>query len=115
MKVAMVRSCTLLPLLVSRLSNFPNFTPLAFLHIKINLNLFGCSTETTLVGRGQYLHDSTTFPKLWEEVAEKTDTVGQWKVDARFTLREKRPGRDHDAAFFIGEGVGWLVFSVERI
>jgi len=52
---------------------------------------------------------------MWEEVAEKTGTVGHWKVDSTFHLRKKKPGRDQDDAFFTGEGIGWLVFSVERV
>lgn len=66
--------------------------------------------------RKQFLHDEKTFVDLWDEVAQKTSTVGQWRVDAKFTLRDpRRADGSAKCAFFVGEGVGWLTFSVERL
>jgi hypothetical protein len=69
--------------------------------------------------RKQFLHDETSFPKLWSEVEEKTATKGMWKVESRFRERAKGEG-DGDGgskgcAFFTGEGIGWITFSVERL
>jgi hypothetical protein len=67
----------------------------------------------------QFLHDEESFAKLWGDVAEVTGTKGQWKVES--TFRERAPGEgDADGeskgcAFFTGEGIGWIKFSVERI
>lgn len=60
-----------------------------------------------------FLHDAESFKKLWDEVAERTGTVGQWDVRARFS--SKVALAKSAASFFQGEGVGWLVFTVERI
>jgi hypothetical protein len=67
----------------------------------------------------QFLHDEDSFAKLWGDVAEVTGTKGQWKAES--TFRERAPGEgDADGeskgrAFFTGEGIGWIKFSVERI
>jgi hypothetical protein len=61
---------------------------------------------------GHYLHDPKSFEKMWNEIAEKTGTQGQWNVDCVFRKRAKGNG---SSAFFNGEGIGWITFSVERI
>jgi len=65
----------------------------------------------------QYLHDEGSFEKLWGEVAEKTNTVGQWKIESSFKLRrqEKDDGGSESSGYFEGEGIGFFVFSVERM
>lgn len=68
--------------------------------------------------RKQFLHNVEGFQKFWEDVAEKTRTVGEWKVQGTFRKRPKEgkdDGRPAPGAFFTGEGIGWLTFSVERI
>lgn len=66
--------------------------------------------------RKQFLHDSKTFADMWDEVAKITSTVGQWKIDAHFRLRDASQGDESaNCAFFIGEGIGWITFSVEHI
>jgi hypothetical protein len=58
--------------------------------------------------RKQFLHDEKTFQKMWGEVAEKTGTIGLWKVEAAFKKRAKKEDGDgsHGCAFFTGEGIG---------
>ena len=57
--------------------------------------------------RKQFLHDKTSFEKLWSEVAEKTETVGKWKVDGSLRVRKKGAGDPtYGCAFFTGEGIG---------
>lgn len=64
----------------------------------------------------QFLHDEGSFAKFWDEVAEKTGTVGLWRVEGAFTLRYKEwEERGKSKAFFEGEGIGWFTFSMERI
>jgi hypothetical protein len=68
--------------------------------------------------RKQYLHDVNGFEKMWAEVAEKTGTVGMWKVQGAFRKRPQKgedDGHPAPGGFFTGEGIGWLTFSVERI
>jgi hypothetical protein len=68
--------------------------------------------------RKQYLHDVEGFEKMWADVAEKTETMGMWKVVGTFRKRPKQgedDGRPAPGVFFTGEGIGWLTFSVERI
>jgi hypothetical protein len=64
-----------------------------------------------------YLHDEESFERFWGEVAEKTGTKGEWKVESRFRVRQKEEGeaRSEGFTFFLGEGIGWITFSVERI
>jgi hypothetical protein len=69
--------------------------------------------------RRQFLHDEDSFAKLWEDVAEVTGTKGKWKVESKFKQRANGEG-DGDGgskgcAFFTGEGIGWITFSVERV
>jgi hypothetical protein len=68
--------------------------------------------------RKNFLHDEASFAKLWAEVEEVTGTQGKWIVESRFRERPKGAG-DGDGgskgqAFFTGEGIGWITFSVER-
>jgi len=58
--------------------------------------------------RKQFLHDEQTFEKMWEDVAEKTSTVGCWKIEGAFKKRGNMDGNDasHGCAFFTGEGIG---------
>jgi len=66
--------------------------------------------------RKQFLHDEVSFEKMWGEVAERTGTVGCWKVEGSFKKRARASGDgSHGCAFFTGEGIGWLTFSVERL
>lgn len=67
--------------------------------------------------RKQFLHDEESFARMWDEVAELTSTQGLWKVESRFTSREKEAdgGGSKGCAFFVGDGIGWLTFSVQRI
>jgi hypothetical protein len=62
-----------------------------------------------------YLYDEKTFGKLWGEVAKTTGT--RWKVEADFQkMPNKTTGNSSGGgAFFAGERIGWLTFSVERI
>lgn len=66
--------------------------------------------------RKQYLHDEESFGKFWKEVEERTGTVGMWKVESVFKLRQREKGKEgsRSCAFFDGEGIGWFTFSVER-
>lgn len=70
---------------------------------------------------GLWLHDEESFGRLWGEVEGRTSTVGMWKVEANFTERKMEKeiedeGSDGEGgAFFVGEGVGWLDFSVMHI
>jgi hypothetical protein len=65
--------------------------------------------------RTQFLHDGETLKQMWDEVAKKTSTVAQWKINANFRLRdEQKSDESASCAFFVGEGIGWLTFSVER-
>ena len=67
-------------------------------------------------GRRQFLHNETSFQKLWDEVAEQTETVGKWKVEGNLKIREKTAGNPTGGrAFFTGEGIGWFTFSIERV
>lgn len=64
----------------------------------------------------KFLHDEGSFTKLWEEVAERTGTVGCWRAEGLLTLRYGEwDGDGKSRAFFEGEGIGWFTFSVERI
>ena len=66
--------------------------------------------------RRQFLHDSKSFQKLWDEVAQQTETVGKWKIEG--DLKVRRANKDDPTAgcaFFTGEGIRWFVFSVERV
>ena len=66
--------------------------------------------------RKQFLHDEKSFEKMWREVAERTGTAGLWKVEVAFKKRGGNGGDgDHRRAFFTGEGIGWITFSVERV
>jgi hypothetical protein len=66
--------------------------------------------------RKQYLHDKSTFQKLWDEAAEKTGTKGCWKVEGWFKLKvTDKSNPSSSGAYFVGEGIGWFTFSVERI
>lgn len=66
--------------------------------------------------RKQYLHDKESFEKIWNEVGERTETVGKWKVDGLLRVRERvNEDPTNGCAFFTGEGIGWFTFSVERI
>lgn len=63
----------------------------------------------------QYLHDEESFGRLWSEVAEKTGTVGDWRVEGKLRVRKKvSDDGSRGGGFFVGEGIGWLTFSVER-
>ncbi|KAK0114213.1 hypothetical protein ONS95_013712 [Cadophora gregata] len=66
--------------------------------------------------RKQFLHDGESFKALWDEVAKMTSTEGMWKVEGKFKVREKEADGEGSkgCAFFVGEGIGWLTFSVER-
>ena len=66
--------------------------------------------------RKQYLHDEGSFGRLWKEVAERTGTTGKWRVQVKLRAREKKKSDEGIpwCAFFVGEGVGWITFSVER-
>ncbi|PVH83973.1 hypothetical protein DL98DRAFT_569337 [Cadophora sp. DSE1049] len=66
--------------------------------------------------REQFLHDEESFKAMWDEVAEMTSTIGMWKTQSKFTPREKEAEGEgsRGCAFFVGEGIGWLTFSVER-
>jgi hypothetical protein len=68
--------------------------------------------------RKQYLHDAKSFEKLWREVAEKTGTVGMWKVEGSFKkggrMEESDENHGH-SRYFTGEDIRWFSFSVERI
>lgn len=59
-----------------------------------------------------YLHDPETFERLWSEVAERSETIGQWHVDAQLKIGDPEKGR---GSFFVREGRGWLTFSVEMV
>jgi hypothetical protein len=65
-----------------------------------------------------YLHDAGSFERLWNEVAERTGTVGEWRVKGSLRVKEQEKGNKEDRSrgcgFFVGEGIGWLTFSVER-
>lgn len=66
--------------------------------------------------RKQYLHDPTSFKKLWDDVAEQTGTVGKWKVEGGLKVQKKGAGDPTGGrAFFTGEGIGWFTFSVEKV
>lgn len=57
--------------------------------------------------RKQYLHDEKSFEKMWGEVAERTGTVGLWKVEGAFKKRGEGSGDgSHGGGFFTGEGIG---------
>jgi hypothetical protein len=68
--------------------------------------------------RKHFLHDETSFLKLWSEVEEKTAGKDKWVVESRFRERGKGEGGgdggSKGGAFFNGEGIGWITFSVER-
>ncbi|KAH7327067.1 hypothetical protein BKA65DRAFT_405529 [Rhexocercosporidium sp. MPI-PUGE-AT-0058] len=79
--------------------------------------MVGCSgSGERSEGKG-FLHDEESFKAMWDEVAEMTSTVGMWQVESRFTPRKKEADGEGSKgyAFFVGEGIGWLTFSVERI
>jgi hypothetical protein len=66
--------------------------------------------------RRLWLHDDKTFKMMWEEVEAQTKTAGMWRVEASFIKRKSDSQWEHKGgAFFVGEGMGWLTFSVERI
>ncbi|KAH7379861.1 hypothetical protein BKA64DRAFT_648169 [Cadophora sp. MPI-SDFR-AT-0126] len=67
--------------------------------------------------RKQFLHDEGSFKAMWDDVAKMTSTAGMWKVEGKFTPREKEADEagSKGCAFFVGEGIGWFTFSVERI
>lgn len=67
--------------------------------------------------RKQFLHDEESFKAMWDEVAEMTSTIDMWKVESKFTPREKEADGNGSkgCAFFVGEGIGWLTFSVKRL
>jgi hypothetical protein len=66
--------------------------------------------------RKQYLHDESTFQKLWDAAAEKTGTKGCWKVEGWLKLKATdKSNPSASGAYFVGEGIGWFTFSVERI
>ncbi|KAG4434794.1 hypothetical protein IFR05_009729 [Cadophora sp. M221] len=67
--------------------------------------------------RKQYLHDEKSFKAMWDSVAEMTSTVDEWKVESKFTPRKKTADDDGSkgCVFFVGKGIGWLQFSVERV
>lgn len=67
--------------------------------------------------RKQYLHDEESFKAMWDQLAEMTSTVGMWKIESKFTPRKNKAGDEDnkECAFFVGEGIGWLTFSVQRI
>lgn len=64
--------------------------------------------------RNVFLHDETSFRRMWNETVERGGGVSsEWEVEAKFTSR-KDIKTDTSGWFFVGEGVGWLTFSVER-
>ena len=68
--------------------------------------------------RKQYLHDIQSFEKMWGEVAEKTGTIGMWKVEGSFKTRghmKESDGNRGCSGYFAGEDIRWFIFSVERI
>lgn len=66
--------------------------------------------------RRQFLHDGQSFKRLWDEVAEQTETVGNWKVEGNLKTRKNYGGDPTGGcAFFTGEGIGWFTFSVETM
>jgi hypothetical protein len=79
-------------------------------------------SDTKFWSRGddtkKYLHDDGSFERLWNEVAERTRTVGEWRVEGSFRVkRQERGNEEYDSrgcGYFVGEGIGWLTFSVER-
>jgi hypothetical protein len=64
-----------------------------------------------------FLHDNETFSRMWDEVATNTGTEGQWKVSGEFRTWNQCNLVDGKKAgsVFVGEGIGWLTFGVERI
>lgn len=56
-----------------------------------------------------FLHDEKTFAWMWDEVAQSTGTEDRWAVTVEFKVRDKA------SSVFVGEGIGWLTFSVERV
>jgi hypothetical protein len=78
----------------------------------------GVEKRLGVVDKKLFLHDEGSFELLWGEVAEKTGTKGEWKVESRFRVRQKEEelkGRSEGLSFFVGEGIGWITFSVERL
>ncbi|RFU32579.1 hypothetical protein B7463_g3763, partial [Scytalidium lignicola] len=78
----------------------------------------GGEKETGIKGSGGvqhvvFLHDVDSMRKLWDEAAEKTGTAGQWKVDGKLNIGGKYAMAA--SSFFQGEGVGWFVFTIERV
>ena len=65
--------------------------------------------------RRQWLCDEGSFKKMWEEVEGRTGTEGCWKVESKFWKKEKGLDPAGGCCFFTREGVGWLVFWVERV
>ena len=67
--------------------------------------------------REQYLHDESTFKRLWGEVAENTGTTGEWRVQGTSKARPEKKSDDGipQSAFFVGAGIGWFMFSVEMV
>ncbi|KAH8816374.1 hypothetical protein F5884DRAFT_747875 [Xylogone sp. PMI_703] len=60
-----------------------------------------------------YLHDPDSMKRLWDEAAQKTGTVGQWKVEGK--LKARSEATEASESFFQGEGVGWFMFTIERV
>ena len=67
--------------------------------------------------RKQFLHDEESFKAMWDEVAEMTSTAGMWEVESKFTQKGKEADGEGSkgCAFFVGEGIGWLTFSGEKM
>jgi len=76
----------------------------------------GGERALTTVDKKLFLHDEGTFERLWGEVAAKTGTKGRWKVESRFRVTPKEVIDKHEGqTIFVGEGIGWISFSVERV
>lgn len=67
--------------------------------------------------RTSFLHDEKTFAEMWDEVAQSTSTEDHWAVKGEFKVRKIDSVEDgkKGGPIFVGEGIGWLTFSVERI
>jgi len=75
--------------------------------------MVGCQGGGVRGGKANWLHDEGSFRMLWREVARKTGTGGRWKVKGSLQVWPDEFASKGEG-YFIGEGVGKFVFSVER-
>jgi SAM-dependent methyltransferase len=77
----------------------------------------GTKVEGSGGEKSYFLHDDVTFSTMWDMVTRDSKTEGKWKVDATFRVWDKdRNAADANGGpFFVGNGIGWLNFSVERL